>query len=156
MAAFATKFPDAKGELIVQDLPKVVDEAAATDLAQLGRIEFMPHDFFSEQPIKGARIYFLHFIMHDWSETDCVRILTRLRDAMESGYSRIMINDMVLPDTKASLMMTAFDITMMCHHQAMERSESMWQDLIAKVDGLKLVECWKRTDTEGIIECVKE
>ena len=35
--------------------------------------------------------------MHDWPDTDCVEILTHLRDAMSSD-SRIFINDVILTD----------------------------------------------------------
>jgi sterigmatocystin 8-O-methyltransferase len=30
-----------------------------------GRVEFMPHDFFQPQPVKGADVYLFRFIFHD-------------------------------------------------------------------------------------------
>lgn len=47
---FRSKFPDAPGRLIVQDLPIVIQ--GIQDLHP--RIEKMEHDFFTEQPIKGG------------------------------------------------------------------------------------------------------
>lgn len=47
--AFARKFADGKGRLVLQDLPSVI-----SDIEQLDdRIERMEHDFFKEQPIEG-------------------------------------------------------------------------------------------------------
>lgn len=45
---FRDKFPALTGRLIVQELPHV----SAASPAQAG-VEFMAHDFFSEQPVKG-------------------------------------------------------------------------------------------------------
>lgn len=46
---FLSKFPDAPGRLILQDLPPVLGQ-----IQQLHpRIEKMEYDFFTEQPVKG-------------------------------------------------------------------------------------------------------
>ena len=47
---FLAKHPHAPGRFIVQDLDDVADRTATQ-----GRIEFMIHDFFTPQPIKGMR-----------------------------------------------------------------------------------------------------
>jgi hypothetical protein len=91
----ATKVP---GRLVLQDLKSVIGEVGSVSLDS--RIEKQVHDFFSPQPIVGARIYYLHFIIHDWPDSDCIRIMERIRDAMKPGYSRLLINDAILPDTK--------------------------------------------------------
>jgi hypothetical protein len=46
---FRSLFPDAPGRLVVQDLPRVID--STPDLHP--KIEKMPYDFFTEQPVKG-------------------------------------------------------------------------------------------------------
>lgn len=56
---FQKSFPDAKGRLVLQDLPPVID-----DIKELhSSIERMPHDFFSAQPIKG--MWYPPFL-HPW------------------------------------------------------------------------------------------
>ena len=47
--------------------------------------------------------YYLHKILHDWPDKDCVNILTHLRDAMAPN-SRIFINDAILPDQGCPLL----------------------------------------------------
>lgn len=95
---FAKKTANVPGKLVLQDLKSVIGEVGSVSLDP--RIEKQIHDFFSPQPIIGARMYYLHFIIHDWPDSDCIRIMERIRDAMTPGYSRLLINDAILPDTK--------------------------------------------------------
>ena len=48
---FHRKHPSAPGRLIVQDKPDVIQQLSDN----LGKIELMGHDFFTEQPVKGSR-----------------------------------------------------------------------------------------------------
>ena len=61
------------------------------------RVEFMRHDFFKPQPVKGADAYFLRFILHDWPDRECVEILRNLVPALKDG-AKILISDLVLPE----------------------------------------------------------
>nr|POF12916.1 o-methyltransferase lepi [Quercus suber] len=157
----AAKYPTQDARFVLEDLPVVVAETEQ-DFAREGavrdaRIEILPHDFFQPQPIKGANVYYLHKIFHDWPDKDCVRILEALRDAM-SEHSRILICDFILPDKGCSLLQTAFDIDMLSLHSGAERDEEMWKRLIAKAPGLKLVKLWQSPspEGEGIVEVVKD
>jgi hypothetical protein len=91
-----------RGRMILQDLPSVIDSIQPGSISS--RIERQSHDIFFPQPAKGAKIYFMHMILHDWPDDDCVKILSHLRDAMTPGFSQILINDAILPDTKCPLM----------------------------------------------------
>lgn len=91
--AFTGQIP---GTLILQDRPEIVR------LAKLGpRAEAMEHDFMTEQPIKGARAYYLHSIIQDWSDSVNTEILKAIIPAMKKGYSKILVNDFVVPDQGA-------------------------------------------------------
>lgn len=46
-------FPDLSGRYIVQDLEPVVNIAKMKGLDKAAGVEFMAHDFFEEQPVKG-------------------------------------------------------------------------------------------------------
>lgn len=53
-------------KFIVHELAGVVQEGSAnspTDLKK--RLKFMEHDFFTEQPVKNADVYFFRWILHD-------------------------------------------------------------------------------------------
>ncbi|KAF2637243.1 O-methyltransferase A [Massarina eburnea CBS 473.64] len=36
------------------------------------RVKFCPHDFFQPNPVKNTDVYWLRYIMHDWSDDFCV------------------------------------------------------------------------------------
>lgn len=58
----------------------------------------------------GARAYHLKNVLHDWPDHQCQTILERIVAVMEKGYSKIIINEMVLPNTGASLISTQLDL----------------------------------------------
>lgn len=61
------------------------------------RVRFMTHDFLLEdQPVKGADVYFFRWILHNWSDKYCVKILRGLIPALKPG-AKIILNDNVLP-----------------------------------------------------------
>jgi len=70
---------------------------------------------------------------------------------MENGYSKLLINDFVLPDTEVPLHPTLLDITMMSLCSGVERSEKQWRDLIDSV-GLQIVKIWRTEGAEAVIE----
>lgn len=115
----------------------------------------MPHDFLTEQPIKGARAYFMHSIMHDWPDDVCVKILAQLAKAMKPGYSKILIFEAVIPRRNAYWEATAGDILMMTQLSALERTEENWHRLIEGNGlGLKITKFWSsgQNDVENVIE----
>ena len=59
-------------------------------------ITFQEHNFFKAQHERGAEIYLLRTVLHDWQDDDAVAILRNLAGAMSSG-SRLVIMDVVLP-----------------------------------------------------------
>lgn len=65
--------------------PKENPEALTT-----GRIRFVPHDFFQPNPEHDADVYWLRYILHDWSDDYCVRILNGIKQSM-GPRSRILI-----------------------------------------------------------------
>ncbi len=48
------------------------------------------HNFFPPQPVKGAAVYFLRMILHDWSDAKCQEILKNLR-AAASPTSKVVV-----------------------------------------------------------------
>ena len=82
------KQPDLQGRFILQDLPQVVEQI----VQPLEGIEVTSHDFYTKQPVigtlprstflattqylcisAGARVYFMHSVLHDWPDVDCRR-----------------------------------------------------------------------------------
>ena len=75
---------------------------------------------------------------------------------MTPGYSKLLINELVLPNENASLFMTRLDFNMMALLAALERSEDEWRELLGSV-GLRIIKIWlAEGEGERIIECILE
>lgn len=73
---------------------------------------------------------------------------------MTPGYSKLLINEWVLPDTNVPLYPAALDITMMVLLSGIERTETQWKELLSSV-GLKIVKFWSvGPEDEGLIEAM--
>ena len=84
--------------VVVQDLPEVIDRARATKRQSVsGQVTFQSQNFFTEQTRKGADIYFLRMILHDWPDKYCIRILKNLIPALKPN-AKILINDFCLAE----------------------------------------------------------
>lgn len=119
--------PELPDHNIFQDLPAII-ASVARDAVEA---EPMPHDFFTAQPVHGARFYHLRGILHDWPDAECVQILSQLRPGFKKGYSRLLIQTFVLPETGCSSIEAMTDINMWtcC---GMERTESQFKSLLEK------------------------
>ena len=117
--------PDLPGRFVVQDLEHVL---SAYDASELGS-EAMAHDFFTAQPIKGARWYHLRSILHDWPDAECGVILGRLHEACKTGFSSLLIHEAVLPEVGVSYDSAMLDFGMLTVG-GMERSERQWERLL--------------------------
>lgn len=102
--------------------------------------------------VLGARVYFFHFIMHDWSDEVCLEILGNVTPAMKKGYSKLLLNEFILPERGCPLLLSGFDLQMMTIHAGKERTESQWLALLSRV-GLTVKKFWvPSSGGEGIIE----
>ncbi|KAJ5180400.1 Winged helix-turn-helix transcription repressor DNA-binding [Penicillium capsulatum] len=150
LSEFRQKWPDAPGRLVLQDRSEVI--AKAQELALHPSIEPMAHDFFTAQPVRGARAYYMHSVLHDWSDEMCRSILVNMAAAMKPGFSKLLINENVVPDRNASWEATGLDFIMMSVGAA-ERTRKDWVELVASA-GLQILGIWTaHQGTESLIEC---
>ena len=73
---------------------------------------------------------------------------------MTPGYSKILLNELVLPDQGCGIIPAQVDITMMACLAATERSERQWHGLVGSA-GLKIEKIWTDAhapEAESIIE----
>ncbi|KAE8333323.1 O-methyltransferase-domain-containing protein [Aspergillus sergii] len=152
---FADTFPDLECELILQDLPETI----AGIPGQLdSRIKPTAHDFFTEQTAKGADIYYLKSILHDWDDVASRKILSNIAKVMQP-HSRLLINEMILADVNESMIRSNMDMLMLFLTNGMERTQTQWNELLATVEPpLKLAQVWSATgDQQCVIEtCLAE
>lgn len=148
---FRSKHPAHPGKLVLQDLQRVINQIETLDES----IVRMPYDFYTENPIKGAKAYFMHTVLHDWPDELCVKILKNISDAMKPGYSRLLINEQVIPPLDAHWEATSLDILMLNLFSAKERTEGEWTNLVEKLTdaNLRVVKFWSvGNGVENLIE----
>ncbi|PWY89354.1 sterigmatocystin 8-O-methyltransferase precursor [Aspergillus heteromorphus CBS 117.55] len=150
LRALKEKIPSLPGRLVLQDLPHVISSIKAPPRG----VELMSYDFFTPQPVKGARAYYMHCILHDWGDQQAREILRNTIDAMEPGYSRLIINEYIIPSKNCDLVLAYVSITMMVQTGAFERSETQWRELLNSVGLRDITFHQPLRGGEGIIEVI--
>ncbi|KUJ08091.1 o-methyltransferase-like protein [Mollisia scopiformis] len=147
--AIKETFPELSGKLELQDLPQTLQHVPSID-----GVSVVVHNFFEPQPSKDAKFYYLRNILHDWPDDKALIILKNIIPAMGPD-SRILIDDMVLPNENVHWHATQQDLVMMSSLGAMERTKDQWYALLEEA-GLKILEIYEYTPllNESIIVAV--
>jgi hypothetical protein len=105
-----SRFSAANG--LIYDRPDVI-AAIPTEQLWEGRIGTESGDFFERVP-HGADHYLLVRVLHNWSDTDCQRIMHAARAGMQPG-ARLLVVDQILnaDPTKGELQEYLIDMQMM-------------------------------------------
>ncbi|KAE9574774.1 hypothetical protein CGMCC3_g9252 [Colletotrichum fructicola] len=140
---------------VLQDRPDVISEVTREDDQGLSEVVKVGHDFMQENPTKGAMIYLLRRVLHDWSDQASIEILTHLCAALprDEPRARVLIMEQVVSDPP-SVRSAAADMIMLSIG-GKERTEEGFEK-IAKASGLKIVRIHRKEGTEiGVVECAK-
>lgn len=137
-------------KMILQDRPAVLD--TIPDELVLG-IEKMAYDYYTEQPVKNAHIYYLRRIMHNYLDGPCLAILKNISEAM-GPTSRLLIAEFVVPDqTTVGEDMSPYWMDMvMLAIGGKERSRRDFEILLDQTN-LELVKIWPaEIGTQAVVE----
>jgi len=143
------RYPDLNPKkCVLQERSDVIEMAKASGLLPPQDVVLMHHDFQTEQPVKGAKAYFMRMILHDYADPVCVNILSHLARAM-SPTSRVLICDMVLPQRvgEADFPAAVLDQAVMTMG-GKERTELGFKKLF-EAAGLELVKVWRVAGVPG-------
>lgn len=139
---FAELHPDIPdGSLIVQDLPHVIKEAKPLE----GQKKVVPceYNYLDPQPIKGARAYYIHVVIHNADDNRANAVLKNVVEAMEKGYSQLLIHESVIELEHPHANATSQDLIMMGQFSAQERTRDRWTHVIEKA-GLRIRDVKKK------------
>lgn len=136
---------------ILFDLPHVVRDAPALIQSRgLGeRVRIEGGSFFEGVPSAGDA-YLLSHIIHDWSEEQCLAILSNCRRAMNPG-GRVLIIEIVLPDGDMPHPGKIFDMMMLVGPGGRERTEQEYSTLLGKA-GLRLTRVVPTESPVSVVE----
>ncbi|KAF3396440.1 Sterigmatocystin 8-O-methyltransferase [Penicillium rolfsii] len=136
-------------KLLFQELPSVSfvvqDILVPPTLENTPNVEFRQHDFFQPQPsTPDAKAFLLRHVLHNYNDTDCIRILSALVPALEahgeSAAPVLLINEGVLPEfgersaRDLHLTIRRGDMCMMVTLSAQERTRKQFQSLLSAAD----------------------
>ncbi|XP_047179337.1 probable O-methyltransferase 3 [Vigna umbellata] len=120
--AIAKSFPHL--DCTVFDLPHVV-----ADLQEADNLKFVGGDMFESVPPADAVL--LKWILHDWNDEQCVRILKKCKEGVKR---KVIAIDMVLESEKLDYESTEtqlmIDMVVMVLYPGKERTEKEWAKII--------------------------
>lgn len=129
LRAILAHVPGAKGTLF--DLPHVIESArpVVAESPVRDRLTLTPGSFFEQVPT-GGDVYLLKHIIHDWNDTESIRILRAVRDAM-AGSARLLIVEMLLPPDATPAPAQLLDLNMLTLVNGRERTIDEYRTLLA-------------------------
>ena len=90
--------------------------------------------------------------MQDWSDAECAHILKQLVPALTKGYSKVLLNEFILPDKGAHWSLTCLDWELMSCLASRQRIEAEFRSLM-EAAGLKIVGIFKHPQSgDSLIE----
>ncbi|KAJ7529508.1 hypothetical protein O6H91_15G054100 [Diphasiastrum complanatum] len=116
-----------------------VQKLVAAKLVVLVRYEassWLPTDKNLEQ-MRDFLPTLLQWIMHDWDEEHCTKILSNCYRALPEKGKVIIIDIVLDPSEEAdpySNIKNSFDLVMIAHTNGMERTREEWHNLLTKSD----------------------
>jgi hypothetical protein len=150
-------------EKILESTPDITgtvfDTASTIERAKHGlgndawsrRCSYITGDFFTSVP-PGADAYLLCGVIHDWDDRRAIAILRNCRRAMaEKG--RVLIVDMVVPDTDTMSFSKLLDLNMLAMTGGRERTEAEFRALLDAAD-YKLTRIIPTMAPQSILEAV--
>jgi hypothetical protein len=130
LAAILQRVPRARGVLFDRRL--VIEEARAA-LEGFGvaeRVECVGGDFFDEVPA-GGDVYLLKHILHDWSDEECVRLLSKVAEAM-APHARVVVAEMMIVEDGRPSPAVLLDLNMLVMLSGKERTEQEYGSLFER------------------------
>jgi O-methyltransferase domain len=149
LAAILDQAPKLRGTLV--EMPHVIEGAKKAGILERfsDRCALESGSFFESVPT-GADAYIMKFIIHDWYDPECIKILGNCRKGIRPG-GRLLVVDQVVPGRNEPGVSKLMDLEMLVLPGGMERTENEFRELFA-ASGFRL---------EGIIttpgiQCILE
>jgi hypothetical protein len=141
---------------ILYDQPQVVAAAQASGFLSApelaGRHDLVGGSFFDRVPA-GADAYLMKYILHDWDDEKCLRILGHCRDAMAEG-GRVLVAEHVIPKGNGADWGKLLDINMLALTGGQERTREEFRELFARA-GLRLLHVHATACPLHLLEAVR-
>ncbi len=115
----------------VFDLPEAVPLAremvGASSVAD--RVEILAGDFFAD-PLPPADLYALGRILHDWTDDKCLKLLTRVYEALPAGGAVLVVEKLLKDDASGPSWAQMQDLNMLTATEGRERTLGGYEELL--------------------------
>ncbi|KAL5365583.1 O-methyltransferase GliM2 [Aspergillus floccosus] len=130
--SYLEKYPNATAAAF--ELPSTADilkQRFPSDDPLTSRIVSITGGDFFQDPIPKSSVYLLRWILHNWGDEDCIKLLRRIRETIiiKSGVSRVLIVESVLFDGRLGRGARYADIRMLVRCRNKERTLEEYQRL---------------------------
>ena len=151
VAAVLNEYRELRGTVF--DQPHVTDGARKTFAEQrlTQRTAAVGGDFFEFVP-GGADLYTMKFIIHDWDDQRCIKILQNIRKGIAPG-GKLLIFDTVIPEGNTPHFGKLFDLNMLVMTGGRERTEKEFAELLRQ-GGFHLARVVATESVISIVEAV--
>lgn len=141
-------YPEVHGTLF--ELPEVIQRVKESKTLTFPLIE---GDFFSSVP-KGADLYILKSILHDWDDRRCIEILNHCSDAISDDARLLVIENVLLPKD-GSLYANAMDLLMLTMTGGKERSLESFKEMFDQCN-FEIVQIYPTSTEFSLLELKKK
>ena len=150
LCSLLVKYPHLKGTVIELDsVIKNNDLLWAEKMGVKDRCTYVGGNMFSKVPAADA--YIMKMILHDWSDDECVKILSNIYNAA-SENGTVLIAEHLVPGPEEPHFSKLFDIHMMCVATGIERTVEEYADLLKKTGWNHANTFHSQSGLMGIIE----
>ncbi len=130
LVSILKKYPEMTGvlfdnEVVVQEAKVLLQEHGVAD-----RCATFGGDFFKTAPL-GGDAYILKHIIHDWSDEECLTILSNCRKGIATG-GKILVVEMVVPEGNEPSISKLLDLSMLAILTGRERTANEYETLLKK------------------------
>jgi len=151
LAAILDQVPKLRGTLV--EMPHVIEGAKKAGILDrfVNRCTLEAGSIFESVPA-GADAYIMKFIIHDWYDPECVKILSQCRKGIRPG-GRLLVVDQVVPARNEPGVAKFMDLEMLVLPGGMERTEKEFHELFM-ASGFRLERIIPTPALQSIIEGV--
>ncbi|PHS72804.1 MAG: methyltransferase [Cycloclasticus sp.] len=138
---------------ILFDRPDVTERTASAfeNTSKNERCQFIGGDFFNAIP-EGGDVYLMRHIIHDWSDSEALKILKSCRAAIADTGRLLIVEGVIVPGNDPSPFKW-LDLVMMLCWGGLERTEAQYSVLL-KDAGFDLIRVIPTKSDVSIIECI--
>ncbi|HEY7228298.1 MAG TPA: methyltransferase [Nitrososphaeraceae archaeon] len=150
LCSLLVKYPHLKGTVL--ELNSVIKNKELLWAEKMGlkdRCSYVSGNMFNEIPEADA--YIMKMILHDWSDDECVKILSNMY-TVSARNGRVLIAEHLVPEPDEPHFSKLFDIHMMCVATGKERTVQEYADLLKRTGWNHANTFHSRSGLMGVIE----